>query len=171
MKNMKTRKLVILAIALIAIIATSVATFAYWDSLQDDDTVVLAAGEGVTLTATANAYAEGNLVPNDDAIIMKAGDVKSITVTYQVELDKGFTSGVTLNVAVSNITVGGVAVTEDADVDVINIDYTESFTMVSDTATEVTFIVTMDEPATQAAYNKVANKEIKFDVTFTAVVA
>lgn len=178
----KNRKLVIMTVAVMAMVLTSVATFAYWDRLQaSDNDVVVAVGEGVTMNVeNLGQEVEGNLIPNNDTVIVKDGDIKEAKLTYNVKLDKEFTSGVQLTVNVINLKIGDLnasSANPNADVEVatllglVHFDYTTTYDMVSGSATEVVITVTMDEPATEAYYNLIANKVISFDVTFEAAVA
>jgi hypothetical protein len=181
MKRMdkKTRRIIIVAVAVFAIALTSVATFAYWDNLQKTDSdVVIAAGEGVTLqVSNLGQSVGGTLVPS--GVILKDGDITEATLSYTVSLDKEFDASknaIALDVAIANLKIGGIgadSVVEGIDTQallaLINFDYTAQYTMQSGSPTQVTITVTMTEPQTEEYYKLLAGKNISFDVVFSAL--
>lgn len=167
----KVRRSIIVAVAVIAIAATSVATFAYWDNLsRTDEDVVIAAGEGVTLEVSdLSQVVNGNLVPS--GVIMKDGDITSATLTYTVGLDKEFdsaTHGVSFDVTVTDLKINGVAVDDEAVKGLLNFAFNKTNVITSGSATTVEIVITMNMPADEAQYNAIAGKTISFDVNFQA---
>jgi len=99
-------------------------------------------------------------------VVLKDGDVTSVEVSFNVNLDEDILNALNLSATTSNLQIAGS--TDHAGL--VNITTANPGTIQNDTVT-VTFTVTLDEPATQAAYDAIKNGDITFDVTFEATQA
>lgn len=160
------KKLAILLVALVALGGT-VSAYAWWDTLQETQSETVTIGEGTDLVVAVNATAPVGkvLVPTGKAI--GTNDVDSIVLTYDVNLSQATTNDLTLNVAASNVLIGGDA----TNAGLVNIHITPSTTAVNSGTVLVTVTVTLTEPATEAIYNAIVNGSITFDLTFSATVS
>ncbi len=155
-----------LAIALVALLALggTVSAFAWWDTLQETQNETLTVGEGTDLVLATVATAPAGKVLVPSGVILKTNDVNEITLTYNVNLDQTLATALNLNVAASNVQVGGAT----THAGLVNINITQASSTVNNTQVLVTVVVTLTEPADEAAYNAIINQDITFDLTFSA---
>jgi len=173
----KSKKLVALGLAAVALFSTVGVSLAYWASsvsgANANKTATINIGEGNTITTSVSVsdFTEAlDLVPagygadgyNDLA------ETESVDVTFNVSWestgDDANGAVKTLTITQTGYTVGGVADTYG----LINIQAAPApFSITADAAAvEVTMTVTMDEPANLAQYNAVAGKAIIISYSF-----
>ncbi len=168
MKSKSTKRMLIFTLITLMIVGTVGGSYAYWDSLQDDDAIALAVGEGTVLSIEVSSKnTEGKtLVPY--GVIMSSNDINAAVFTYNIELTKVAAVAATLNVAVveNSVKIGGDATYADLIKITIDADAT-----ITETAT-LTITVEFDrEPDNADAYNAVKNATITFDIRVEAAVA
>ncbi|MFH5882609.1 hypothetical protein [Liberiplasma polymorphum] len=146
---------------LVVLFSGSAFAFAWWDNLETDETVTIGVGQGVTLNVTVGSQTTGNLVPS--GVVEKTGDVTEVVLTYNVVLSTATTDPLNLTVEESNVLIDNLATYSS----LVNIVISAPAT-ISDTSAVVTITVTLTLPANQTEYDAVANKDITFDLTFTA---
>lgn len=164
-------KISLVLVLVMALFGLTMTSFAFWDNLtqeQNDQTIVV--GEGTTVTVTANVSAQDGktLVPQEAAL--GVNDTKSYVLTYDVVVDKELAADLNLAAVVSNVLIDASSTYEELlDITVVLSANTINF---GDTVV-VTITVTFDAGIewTETMYNAVAEKNITFDVTFTASIA
>ena len=156
------RKRVWAVLLVLFLFGSSVVAFAIWDSLEDDASVVVPIGQGVTLSVNLAEQTTGNLVPA--GVVMKTGDVDEVVIEFTVLLDSSeLIDPLDLDVVISNVQIDGS--TDNIGLVVTSIDKPKT---IQNSAVTVTITVTLTEPTTQAEYNAIINSDITFDITFTA---
>lgn len=155
----------VLVVALL--LGGTVLAFSYWDNLQKKQSEVIEIGNGVTLEVAAVAEVPENKVLVPVGAVMKANDVNSIVLTYNVKLDQAALADLNLNVAASNVLIGGLA----DNAGLVNISIVKASPTVNSTDVLVTVTVTLTQPDTVAIYNVIKNQKITFDLTFTGSIA
>lgn len=165
-------KISLVLVLVMALFGLTMTSFAFWDNLtqkENDQTITI--GEGTTITVTANLSEQDekkSLVPS--GVAMGPNDVTSYELTYNVVIDKDLAKDLKLAVTTGNLLIGGVATYASlVDVDV----ELSASTINIGSAVVVTITVTFDAGIewTEKMYNAVAEKNITFDVTFTASIA
>lgn len=140
-------------------------TYAYWNvlAITKDETIVV--GQGVSLNMTVEAVAPiGKTLVPAGCVVDSATQVDSITLTYNVKLSRTLTADLTLSVTPSNVRIG-----EDAtNAGLVGFAITLGAPTVNNADVLVTVTVTLVEPESQAIYDVIINKDIKFDLNFTA---
>lgn len=154
----------VLALVLIVLaLGGSTLAFAWWDNLETtQNNITVGVGEGVTISVDLEDQTAGTLVPS--GVVMKTGDVTEVEVEFEVSLDQtNLLSALSLNVDVLNIEIDGDATYAS----LVNTSIDNPGSIQNDNVT-VTITITLDMPDNQTEYDAVANKNITFDVTFTA---
>ena len=143
--------------------------YAYWDNLTVTKNETITIGEGLTVKVEAVATAPtGKVLIPSTATYVGANDVKKITLTYNVAASKTVSSGtMSVTATASNIKINDS--TTHADLVTVTVSPSGS-TTITTTPTVFTVEVTMDEPATQGAYDEVKGLPITFTLTFTGSV-
>lgn len=148
--------------ALLFLFGSSLTALAYWDVLTTgtDETVTI--GEGTTIVLNETVVPSGeNLVPS--GVVMKSGDTTSVVFEYEVELDQTPLEDLLLIIVAENVLIDG----SDEDISLVNIDI-QAPTHIGGSAVTVVVTVTLDEPTSEAQYNRVANGTISFDLVIEA---
>lgn len=176
---MKSKKLGIALLALLALVTTS-GTFAYWASSVAGDadvanaSVTIGQGNAVTTTVTLGGPTAGGSAALIPTAYATPGTEDTATLTYTVDwdADAAGAAGIpgTLAVTFSNKSLGTLSEAQ--------IDAMFSFTVTSGAGaiteggqnTVVITVVFGTEPATAAIYDQVANGSLTFDITFTVTV-
>lgn len=157
----------IMAVLLVAILfGGTMFAFAYWDNLaqtEADQTIAVGEGTSVVVVVNASAQAGKSLVPS--GVLLDTDEVDSYVFTYDVDLSRILSSDLTLSVTSSNVKIDNSTV--NSGLVNVNIAIDDNAINGDDTAI-VTVTVTLTEPGTEAVYNQIANKNITFDLTFTA---
>ncbi len=169
---MKKRGLVISLLVLLAVI-TSGFTYAFWASSvagvteAKNGSVQIGTGEAVTVDVAIGASQSNALQLVPLTITPLAGQTNSVVFSYVITwtTDDRIESVTTANITtvVSDIKVGGVVNPHG----LVQVSLVNPGTVTQGNQVTVTFTVTMNEPASQAEYNDVANELIEFSITFT----
>jgi hypothetical protein len=166
------KKVFILTGLVLLLVLISGFTFAVWDNLtkNESDTVNLAKGATVTVTNTTDGTGK-KLVPA--GVVLAADEAETIEFKYTVEIDKAPATALDLDVAVSNVKVNDAVTYSSLVIFNINGEQTSTKTLVDQftatvTTVEITVIVNLTEPGTEVEYLAVAEKNITFDISFTA---
>lgn len=183
---MKSRKSVIGLLVLLAFIFTS-GTFAYWASSVNgpaDGTttgnVTIGSGEAVetSFTLTDTNVAGGALVPAAQLTNSPSGSVDNVTVNYGVQwVEDGTTSQLDGTSSTAPLTITWV-ITATNGVDdvsalansliVVTPDAGNATNLTLDAASQnVSFVITMNEPADQAEYNAISGATITITFTYS----
>ncbi len=176
----KSKKLVALGLAAVALFSTVGVSLAYWASsvsgASKGVTGTINVGTGSAVTTQVNvsdiaAVAGQTLVPPGYG--GTDGKVESVTLDFSISWNDtaGDSDGAvgTLAVTRGTYTVGGAA---DPD-GLVNISANPSNVSITSgaSALHVTYTVTLDEPANLAQYNLVAGKAIVINFSFVVTVA
>ena len=156
-------KKLLLAFAIVLMVGGSALAFAWWDRLEAENNVTIGVGQGVTVSVNLDEQTTGNLVPT--GAIMKTGDVNEVDVEFTVSLSVDPEQLLNLNVATSNVLIGG----EPGNAGLVNTSVTNPGT-IQNVPVTVIITVTLNEPANQTEYDDIINQNITFNVTFTASV-
>lgn len=176
---MKNKGLIIGALVLFALVATSF-TFAYWASSVDGDTQAqtgntVTIGEGDTVTTTISF---GSLVEDGNTLVPVgyedgASTFSSTTFTFPVQWDadssgvEGVVGDLTVTLGDPSITPGTLTLAElEAMFDIEVTTAPATLTEGAGTSNVIITVTFANEPATKAIYDEVANGTISFDVTF-----
>lgn len=171
MKNpiFKTSLIISLVLALLGL---TVSTFAMWDQLTTTEDEVICVGVGTELTRTERVIStEGRLIPK--SAILGPGDVHEVEIRYELKLSKQTVEDLLLDVEIKNVRVGGIAtLSHFVLIDLYKLENgvivkTDDY-LVNNTGTIVILKVTLLEPQDQNAYEMMKNKQITFDVEFSA---
>lgn len=167
LKSKSTKRLLIFTLIALMIVGTIGGSYAYWDSLQDNDAIALAVGEGTVLSIEVSSKnTDGKtLVPY--GVLMNSNDINAATFNYDIELTKVAAVPATLSVTVvaNSVKIGG----SDTYADLVKITITADNT-ITETA-QFTVTVEFDrEPDDAEAYNAVKNATITFDILVEAAV-
>lgn len=161
---MNKKSNILLSIALIiALIAITSLSFAYWDNLTKAQTYQVTMGEGTKVLTEAVATApEGKrLVPRGSSVGID--EVEKVTLEYNVRLSKKIVgSGLKLLVSASNITIGDLEYPELVD---ITFTYPDE---INNENVKVLVDVILKNDDSQD-YSEIFNKVIKFTLEFEAV--
>lgn len=159
---MKTKSMKILIVVMLVAVSALVTgvTYAYWDSLQTNDTIMLSVGEGAVISINLDSNtADGKTLVPVGAFIGE-NDVDSVSFTYTASLSKASAQAADFSVSVveGSLKIGGIAT--HADLINVSIDVPETIT---DDA-EFTITVTMNEPGSETVRDEVVNKVVTFDI-------
>lgn len=163
MKKNNTKILLIGIVALMLTLVTG-ASFAYWDSLNASSDISLNLGEGTVLDLTVGSNtADGKtLVPT--GVMMGANDVDSVTFNYTVELSKTPVNPAALTVAV---VADSIKIDDNsAYASLVNVTINAPSTI--STTADISIVITLTEPADEAAYAAVAGKAITLSIEVIA---
>lgn len=181
---MKSRKLGIALLVLLAFVTTT-GSFAYWASSvtgptngETVGTVTVGTGNAVTtsFTLTGSPATGGDLVPAAQLANSAAGAVASVDLTYGVQWTEssgqltGTTSTATLTVTpvvtVTDSLGADVTATVGALITVTANGANASSLTLGAASVNLTWTVTMAEPANQAEYDAIAGGEITVTLTW-----
>ncbi len=178
---MKKRKIsLVAALAAAAMVTTSMTAYAFWNAGYNGanaaaDPAVVEIGEGevvnTTLALSEVLSSGSDLVPT--SVTAQPGQVQAVVFAVNVKWTSvgngSLISGVEapLAIALSDIKIGNDSL-EDADKGLFNLAYSET-TVVGDNAAgaDATITITMNEPADEAQYGRVAGKDLAFTFTFS----
>jgi hypothetical protein len=162
----KTKSVTILIVVMLVVISALMTgvTYAYWNSLQTNETIELNLGEGTVISVNLDSNtADGkNLVPA--GVLMGEDDVDSVSFTFTAALTKAAAQDANFSVSVveGTLKVGG-AVTHAG---LINVSFEAPETITDDA--EFTVTITMNEPKNPDEYNAIANKAVTFNIIIIA---
>ena len=140
--------------------------FAWWDNLEDSQSVSIGTGEGVTLeVALGPDDGDDKLVPA--GVVPQPGQTESYELTFNVELDNEITGDLALNIVASNVEVDdSTDLSGYIDVDIAD---DNSGRIGNETVVvTVTVTLTVDSGDPEADIEALKNADITFDLTFTA---
>lgn len=169
---MKSKGIIIGTLLTLALVVSSF-TFAFWASIDLEDTnteatVTIGEGRTATVTTSLTATGAGELVPAGELDnSSNPNPVEEIVFTFEVNWndDSTLLQGVTsdINIEVENISNATAATLLNFDIspDPLTAEITQG------TPLTVTITVTLDEPADQTAYDAIINDGVTFDVIFT----
>lgn len=186
MFNIKSKKFVVLGLALAALISTAGISLAYWASsvagsnTNQNGTVVIGEGDAVSTTVTVGSVSNtGKLVPagrkND------VDEVESVTLPFSITWTSNAVAGASNTSGAAAGTKGSLATTKVSAVigdgsnatanALVNVTLPANADIFADgAAVTVSPIITLSEPDI-ATYEFVANKTITVTFTFTVTVA
>ncbi len=157
-------KIMVVAIALLALISATGLSFAYWDSLSTGTDIDVNLGENTVLSIVVDGNtADGKtLVPA--GVKMGASDVDEVVFNYTAALSKTPTTpaAFTVEVVENSVKIGG----DSTYASLVNIEITVPETI--STTAAISVKVTLSEPEDQAAYNAVKGKAITFSLSIYA---
>jgi hypothetical protein len=156
-------KKVLAAIIVALLLGGTAFAFSWWDNLSQTQNETIEIGEGVTLNVSAVATVPAGKVLVPAGVVLKANDVEEIILTYNVKLDQTALDDLNLSVEATNVQIGG----STDNIDLVNINISQSSATVNDADVLVTVTITIDEPSTQAIYDLIKNQAITFTLTFT----
>lgn len=159
---MKTKSMKILIVVMLVAVSALVTgvTYAYWDSLQTNDTIKLSVGEGAVISINLDSNtADGKTLVPVGAFIGE-NDVDSVSFTYTASLSKASAQAADFSVSVveGSLKIGGIA----THADLINVSIEVPETITNDA--EFTITVTMNKPGSETVRDEVVNKEVTFDI-------
>jgi len=174
----KSKKLVALGLAAVALFSTVGVSLAYWASSVSGaskdvtGTINVGTGDAVTTQVNVSDVTEGKqLVPAGYAD--ESDEIETVTLSFSVSWNDaaGDSDGAvgTLAVTRGSYTVGGVA--DSYSLVNISADPSDVSITAGASALTVTYTVTLDEPANLAQYNAVAGKAIVINFSFEVTVA
>jgi hypothetical protein len=165
-----------------ALIAMTASTFAYWDTLTKTDTPIVEIGEGTEVFVNVTLPNDRKLIP-EGAIKKNNADGKEdvyyIDLVYNVNLSHTPANALDLVVKTTNVKIDGddtnaslVVIsckTSTDDYEAIRVGgYTYDDILVDDEAVPIVIRVELLEPIDETQYLAVANKQITFDLIFSA---
>ena len=156
-------KKVLAAIIVALLLGGTAFAFSWWDNLSQTQKETIEIGEGVTLNVSAVATVPAGKVLVPAGVVLKANDVEEIILTYNVKLDQTALDDLNLSVEATDVQIGG----STDNIDLVNINISQSSATVNDADVLVTVTITIDEPSTQAIYDLIKNQAITFTLTFT----
>ena len=156
-------KKVLAAIIVALLLGGTAFAFSWWDNLSQTQNETIEIGEGVTLNVSAVATVPAGKVLVPAGVVLKANDVEEIILTYNVKLDQTALDDLNLSVEATDVQIGG----STDNIDLVNINISQSSATVNDADVLVTVTITIDEPSTQAIYDLIKNQAITFTLTFT----
>jgi hypothetical protein len=156
-------KKVLAAIIVALLLGGTAFAFSWWDNLSQTQNETIEIGEGVTLNVSAVATVPAGKVLVPAGVVLKANDVEEIILTYNIKLDQTALDDLNLSVEATDVQIGG----STDNIDLVNINISQSSATVNDADVLVTVTITIDEPSTQAIYDLIKNQAITFTLTFT----
>ena len=156
---------ILFVLAIVVLLGGSAFAFAWWDSLEDNESVTIGVGQGVTLTVNLDETQEtsGDLVPA--GVVAQPGQVDEYVLVYDVELDRPIEGTLNLSVIAENILVNNASdLASYIDIDI------DAAPTIGNEAIVVTVTVTLnvDSETNAADVEALKDADITFDLTFEA---
>ena len=139
-------------------------SYAFWDILNRDQKPIVDIGKGMEIIVSVNTEDEFGKTLIPDGAVLGENDVYNYTITYHVRLNKYKEEPMILNVRESNVKIGG----ETLHSELVNIVIILDKSTVNVQNVLVTVIISLLEPPSKEVYDVIVNKQISFDLIFSA---